>query len=291
MFCSWTSVLPRLKRKSVRVRRGVRLVLHTDIKVTSTPMPQVTSRLAITTRRMSLLGSRSKASSKRGEVVVKPPHSPRSWLRGPSLINDNYCVNSVTGQKNSVCVTGQGDLDLAPVVARNSKLTLNLNVDSCVANAHIVTGFPQRKGVNLNAYQMYTEIKYVKDVSLCRSLEFCKSCHQCPTCCYRSSCRGEITTVLGEMGSPGFKSKSSHHTEGGLHSPVLVKTQLDKVTDCNKQLPQLIQTVLPFRGTVSADKQKCSRTGRKSKLTGVLQPAIFGTQQPVETGPAPPTPF
>ena len=95
--------------------------------------------------------------------------------------------------------------------------------------------------------------------------------------------------MLGEIGSPGFQSKSSHHTEGGLHSPVPVQTPLNKVTDCNKQLPQLSQAVLPFRGTVSADKQECSRTGRKSKLTGFLQAAIFGTQnqQPAETGPGP----
>ena len=96
---------------------------------------------------------------------AKPPHSPRSRLRVPSLINDNHCVNSVTGQKNSVCVTGQGDLDPAPVIAGNSKVTLNLNVDFCVANAHIVTRLPQRKGINNNAYQMNIEIKYVKDVS------------------------------------------------------------------------------------------------------------------------------
>ena len=43
--------------------------------------------------------------------------------------------------------------------------TLNLNVDFCVANAHIVTGLLQRKGINPNCCQMYTEIKYVKDVS------------------------------------------------------------------------------------------------------------------------------
>ena len=110
---------------------------------------QVTSRLAITpTRRTSRLGNKSKTSSKRGEVVAKPPLSPRSRLRGPSLINDNYCVNFVTGQMNSVCVTGQGDLDPVPV-----------------ANAHIVTGLPQRKGVNPTFCQMYTEIKYVKNVS------------------------------------------------------------------------------------------------------------------------------
>ena len=97
--------------------------------------------------------------------MAKPPHSPRNRLRGPGPINDNHCVNSVTGQKNSVCVTSQGDLNPAPVVAGNSKVTLNLNVDFCVANAHIVTGLPQRKGVKPNAYQIDTEIKYVKDVS------------------------------------------------------------------------------------------------------------------------------
>ena len=95
--------------------------------------------------------------------------------------------------------------------------------------------------------------------------------------------------MLGEMGSPGFESKSSHHTEEGLHPPLPVQTPLNKVTYCNKPLPQLSQAVLPDRGTVSADKQERSRTGTKSKLTGFLQPAIFctHTQQPVETGPGP----
>ena len=54
-------------------------------------------------------------------------------------------------------------------------------------------------------------------------------------------------------------------------------------------LCQPTTTVLPFGGTVSAVKQKCSRTGNKPDFTGVLQPAIFGTQiqQPVETYPGP----
>ena len=45
---------------------------------------------------------------------------------------------------------------------KNSKVTLN--VDSCVASVPIVTGLPQRKGVNPNACQLYTKIKYVKNV-------------------------------------------------------------------------------------------------------------------------------
>ena len=93
--------------------------------------------------------------------------------------------------------------------------------------------------------------------------------------------------MLGEVGSSGFESKSSHHTEGGLHPPLPVQTKLDQVTNCNKQLPQPSQTGQPFKGTVPAGEQKCSRTDRKSKLAGFLQPAIFGTQtqQPVETYP------
>ena len=82
----------------------------------------------------------------------------------PAKGSKPHCVNSVTSQKDSVRVTGQAGLNPTPVVAGNSKVTLNLNVDFCVANADIVTGLPQRKGVNPNACQIYTEIKYVKDI-------------------------------------------------------------------------------------------------------------------------------
>ena len=122
---------------------------------------------------------------------------------------------------------------------------------------------------------------------LCRSLEFCKSCHKCPTCCHRSTCRGKVTQVLGKVGSSGFKSKSSHNIERGLYPPLPVQTQPNQVTNGHKQLCQPTKTVPPSGGTVSADKQKCSGTSRKPKLTGFLQPAIFGTQtqQPVEAYP------
>ena len=68
-------------------------------------------------------------------------------------------------QSEELCVTGQTGLNPTPVVARDKKVTLNFNVDFCVAKAHIVTGLPQRNGVNPNCCQMHTEIKYVKDVS------------------------------------------------------------------------------------------------------------------------------
>ena len=124
---------------------------------------------------------------------------------------------------------------------------------------------------------------------LCRSLEFCKSCHKCPTCCHRSTCRGKATQFLGEVGSSGFESKGSPHTQRGLHPPLPSQTEPMQVTNCHKQLSKPIQTGPPFRGIVSAGEQKCSGTGSKPKLTRVLQLGIFGTQpqQPVETGPGP----
>ena len=71
----------------------------------------------------------------------------------------------MVGLKDSVIVSDKMEgLNPPPVTdQKNSKLTLN--VDSHVANAHIVTGLPQRKGVNPNICQLYTEIKYVKAVS------------------------------------------------------------------------------------------------------------------------------
>ena len=91
------------------------------------------------------------------------------------------------------------------------------------------------------------------------------------------------------MGSSGFESKGSHHTQRGLHPPLPVQTEPNQVTNCHKQLSKPIQTGPPCRGTISAGEQKCSGTGSKPKLTRVLQPAIFGTQtqQPVETGHGP----
>ena len=106
-----------------------------------------------------------------------------------------------------MCVTGQIGLNPTPVLARDKRVTVNLNVDFCVANAHIVTGLPQKKGANPNCCQMCTEIKKCERCLLCRSLEFCKFCQKCPNCCHRSTCGGKVTQIFGEVGSSGFESK------------------------------------------------------------------------------------
>ena len=96
--------------------------------------------------------------------MARPQRSPRSLPRGSSLINDNHCVISVTSQKNSVHVTGQGDLNPAPVVSENSKVTKFQCRLSCCKCSYCHQ-LPQRKRINPTFCQMYTEIKYVKNVS------------------------------------------------------------------------------------------------------------------------------
>ena len=163
--------------------------------------------------------------------------SPRNRLRVPSCVNDNQCVVFVTRLKNSVYVSGQTGLNPSPVIAGDKKVTVTSHVDFCVANAHSVTGLPCKSQLLLQVHRN----KICERCFLCRSLEFCKSCHKCPTCCYKSTCRGKATQFLGEMGISGFKSKSSHHTQRGLHPPLPVQTEPNQVTNCHKQLPEPIQ--------------------------------------------------
>ena len=161
----------------------------------------------------------------------------------------SQCVNCVTGLKDCACVSGQISLNPSPMIAGSMDLTsksetVNSHVNSCVVNAHSVIRLPQKKGVIPSYCQNYTEIKYickdvkyvVKDVSCVGHLSFCKSCHKCPNCCFRSSCRCQIASVLGKMGSPGGNSQGGNITQRGLHPPLPVHTQLYQVTNCHKQL-------------------------------------------------------
>ena len=67
---------------------------------------------------------------------------------------------------------------------------------------------------------------------LCRSLEFCKSCHNCSNCCSRSTSKGQIAPVLGEMGSPRGQPQSGNSTQRRLHPLLPVPAKFDQVTNC-----------------------------------------------------------
>ena len=168
---SRTSFSLKLKRKYLQVKRGVLLASHTGNLVVSTHMLPMTDLLINRTgSRLSQLGSKYANASRERKVVASLQVFHRNRPRVPNLVNDNCCVKCVTGLKDSVCVPSQRGLNPSPVIAKDKDLTnksetVNLPVNSCVANAHSVIGLPQKKGVNPNYCHNYTEIKYVKDVS------------------------------------------------------------------------------------------------------------------------------
>ena len=272
------------------VRRGILWVTHRgnpDVFIHTFP-PVLNLHTSQTGNPLHRLGNKSETGKLVRKVGVKPQTSTRSWPKGLRSINDNYCVSNVVGLKDSVIVSNKMEsLNPPPVTdQKNSKLTLN--VDSHVANAHIVTGLPQRKDVNPNICQLYTKIKYVKDVSCVGHLPSVKLVTNAQHAVLDPPVGARLNQCWKKWETLGSSPKVVTILREGYTLPFRFRPHLTR-SPTNKQLPQSYQTVLPFRGTVSADKQKCSRTGGQSKFIGVLQPAIFGTQtqQPVETHPRP----
>ena len=148
------------------------LFLDQLIAKASTLTLQVTSLRVTTTGNLpSRLGNRLKTSNKPGRVMAKPQHSPRSRPRGSSLINDNHCVISVTGQKNSVHVTSGSREQQS-----DFKFECRLSCCKCSYCHRVATKERRKSHLLSNVHRN----KICEKCFLCRSLEFCKSCQQCP---------------------------------------------------------------------------------------------------------------
>ena len=165
-------------------------------------------------------------------------------------------------------------------------MTLNLNVDFFVANAHIVTGLPQRKGINPNCCQMYTEIKYVKDVS----------------CVGHLSSVNLVTNAPPVVTNPPVGArlqKCWEKWEALGSSPKVVTTLREGYTLPFRFRPNLTRSPTVISNYHNPAKQsnflealyqlvnKNAVEPVENQNSGFLQPAIFGsqTQQPVETYP------
>ena len=223
-----------------------------------------------------------------------------------SHINGYYCVSALRlltrGKETVYCVnrcqphrTGpqqeQKDCKLASVspnwtsVRRDIKL-LSVSCKLICCKSCTYCSRAATKERRKSGYCKTTSvIKICEQCFLCRSIVFCKTCTKCPKCCTKSACRGQAKPVLGNLGSLGDRTQSSINVERGLHPTFPSQTKLDQVTHNHQLLCTSSQEPLPVGGTASADKQKCSRTGQKSRISGVLQPAIFGpkTKQQMET--------
>ena len=85
-------------------------VVLTRNQVTTIPMLSLASNHRNLTR-SPVYQPRNNSSTDNSarKVMVKPQPINRNQKRRRNIINDNYCVVSVAGKKNSVCVTGKSD--------------------------------------------------------------------------------------------------------------------------------------------------------------------------------------
>ena len=212
----------------------------------------------------------------------------RNRPRVLNRVNDNYCVKCATGLKDCVCVPGQLGLNPSPVTSSKSE-NVNLLVNSCVANAHSVTGLPQKKGINPNYCHNYTEIKYVNDVSCVGHLSSANLVTNVPTVAINPPVGARLHKFWEKWEALGSSPKVATALREGYTLPFRFRPNLTRSSTVISNYVNPKRQSHLFRGTVSAGEQKCCRTCSKPKLTGVLQPAIFGTQtqQPVETYPGP----
>ena len=89
-------------------------------------------------------------------------------------------------------------------------------------------------------------------------------------CCLKSACGSETSKLLANLVESGCRSESSSNPERGLHPPLLDLAKFDKVSNRHKLLCQSPQEHLPAGGITSAYRQRRSRAGRQSKISGVF---------------------
>ena len=188
--------------------------------------------------------------------MVKPQTSTKSQPRVSRSINDNYCVLSVAGVKNSVHVSGKKQvLNPSPVIKKNE--TVVLHVNCFAANVHSVTGLPQKKGVNPKYCCTHTEIKHVNDVSCVGHLSSVTSVTNVPTVVIHPPVGARLQQFWEKWEALGLSPKVVTILREGYTLPFRFRPNLTRSpTVISKYQPT--KTVPPFGGTVSADKQKCS---------------------------------
>ena len=83
---------------------------------------------------------------------------------------------------------------------------------------------------------------------------------------------------MANLAGSGCRSESCSNPERGLPPPLSDLAKTHKISHSHKPLCQSPQEQLPAGGITSAYRQKHSRTGTKSNISGLLQPTVFSPQ-------------
>ena len=115
---SRTSFSLKLRKKFLEVRRGILVASHTENLLVFIRMFPMTSLLINWTGSpVSQLGSRYVNVNRERKVVASLPLSHKNRPRVLNNVNDNQCVQGVTGLKDCACVSGEIGLNPSPVMA------------------------------------------------------------------------------------------------------------------------------------------------------------------------------
>ena len=153
----------------------------------------------------------------------------------------------------------------SPVMAKDRDLTsksetVNLLLNSCVANAHSVIGLPQKKGVIHN----YTEIKYVKDVSCVGHLSSVNLVTNVPAVAIDLPVGARLRQFLKKNGKPwGVSPRVVTALREGYTLPFQFRPNLTRSPSVISNYVNPHKKPQPFGGPVSGGEQKRSRTGVK----------------------------
>ena len=225
-------------------------------------------------------------------MVDRQTSFPHVWPGVSRHINDNYCISipvcrQLTRGKQTLKSVNFYQPHWTRPDHRNNQETVNLYKCklSCCKSCTYVSRAATKERRKSSCCLTTSIIKICEQCSLCRSIVFCQTCTKCPKCCTKSACRGQTKSVLGNLESLGGRTQSSTNVEGYTVPFQSRPNFTEKVTDNHQLLYISTQEPLPVGGITSADKGKCSRVGQKSRISGLLQLAIFGpkTQQQMET--------
>ena len=125
----------------------------------------------------------------------------------------------------------------------------------------------------------------MKNVSCIDQLSFVKHVTNVPTVASNLPVGARLQNFWKAWEDLGAGPKVAQILKEGYTLPFQIRPNLGKITHHYKLLCQSPQEPLPVGGITSAYKQKCSRIGRKSDISRVFQPTVFGpkTRQQMET--------
>ena len=168
----------------------------------------------------------------------------------------------------------------------DSRQSFKCKTSCCFKCSYCARAFTKERnksrGSSLLSERLY--IKICEKCCLCHCIVLCSTCNKCQKCCLKSACRGQTSKLLANLAGSRGRSENSSNLERGLHPSLSDPAKSYKVSNCRKLLCQSPQEQLPVGGITSAYRQKCSRTGPQSNISGVLQSTIFSpkTQQQME---------